>query len=71
VRSTRVTVKLKDAREYSRDRDTYKGMPADPLTRAELKQKFMLLTAVLPGGRQANLFDRFENLEAQQRVALA
>lgn len=71
VRSTRVTVRLKNGAEHVRDRDTYKGMPADPLTRAELRQKFMLLTAVLPRTDQSQLFDRFENLETQQRVALA
>ena len=71
VRTTRVTVRLKSGSELSRLRDTYKGMPADPLTRAELKQKFLLLTAALPGTDPTQLFERFEKLETQQRVALA
>ena len=71
VRSTRVVVKLKNGREVSRDRDTFKGMPRDPLSRPELKYKYMLLTKDLGEPRAASLFERLAHLEAEQRFSLA
>jgi len=60
VRSSTVTVTLKDGRKLVRRCDVYKGMPADPLNREELKRKFMLLTG---GGSDAASAARFERLE--------
>ena len=70
VRSSRVTVKLKDGRELSCDGNTYKGMPADPLTRADLKRKFMLLCADMDANAANDLFDRWSKLESQPKLKL-
>ncbi len=70
VRSSRVTVKLRNGREVSRDGNTYKGMPADPLTRADLKRKFMLLCADVDAAAANNLFDRWSKLEMQPNLKL-
>ena len=70
-RSTRVSVRLKDGREVARNGDTFKGMPIDPLNRAELRRKFMLLMADSGTDAAAGLFERLENLESQTRFSLA
>ena len=71
VRATRVTVKLKDGREYARACDTYKGMPANPLSRDELRRKFMLLSAAGDESAAAQLYQRLERMETLPRFALA
>ena len=43
-------MRLNDGRDFARDRNSYKGMPDDPLSQTELRRKFMLLTA---GGENA------------------
>jgi 2-methylcitrate dehydratase PrpD len=43
--ASRVTLKLKDGREVSAEAQDFKGMPAKPLTRAELREKFLKLVA--------------------------
>ena len=60
-----MTVTLKDGRKVSKRRDSYKGMPAEPLTTEDLKRKFMLLTG---GANDAASAARFERLE---KMALA
>jgi 2-methylcitrate dehydratase PrpD len=69
-RSTRVIVRLRDGREVARDGDTFKGMPADPLSRAELRRKFTLLTADSGAAAAASLFDRLERMETQKCFSL-
>ena len=69
VRSSRVTVRLKDGREFARGRDTYKGTPREPLSRAELRRKFMLLTA--GDAAAAQLFERLERMDRAPYFALA
>jgi 2-methylcitrate dehydratase PrpD len=71
VKSTRVVVKLKDGRELVRERATYKGMPSEPLSRTELRYKFMLLTRDLGEARASLLFERLEHLEQQKKFSLA
>ncbi len=68
VRSSRVTVTLKDGRLLVRDGDTYKGMPADPLTRDDLRRKFVLLCADMDATAANELFERWVRLESQSRV---
>jgi 2-methylcitrate dehydratase PrpD len=70
VRSSRVTVKLKDGRELSRDGNTYKGMPADPLSRADLRRKFMLLCADVDAKAADNFFECWSKLESQPNLKL-
>ncbi len=68
---TRLTVQLKDSRRFTRDGESFKGMPSDPLNRAELRTKFMLLTAAMAEPEAARLFERLEHLESQPRFSLA
>jgi len=65
--ATRVEIKLKDGRNFTREASTYQGMPGDPLPRAALKAKFMLLTKDAAGG--AALWDRLEGLETARDLA--
>jgi 2-methylcitrate dehydratase PrpD len=69
-RSTRVIVRLRDGREVARDGDTFKGMPADPLSRAELHRKFTLLTAGSGAAAAGSLFDRLERMETLKCFSL-
>jgi len=71
VRSTRVAVRLKDGRELAKDGDTFKGMPEEPLTRMELRRKFMLLSANTGDEVAARMFERLENLDREPRFSLA
>lgn len=68
VRSSRVTVTLKDGRELARDGNTYKGMPADPLSRDELRRKFILLMADMDAVVAHDIFARWSRLEREPRV---
>ena len=59
---SRVTVKLKDGRELSREEREFPGMPSRPLTKDELSEKFLRLTE----GRfaaPAAVLDRLSRLE--------
>ena len=61
--SSTLTVKLKDGRQFTAAGESFKGMPRDPLSRAELKHKYSLLMAGQTDvGR---VFSHLENLEAQ------
>ena len=70
VRSTRTGVRLKNGREFARELDSFKGMPDDPFSRAELRRKFMLLTAATGDAVAARLFERLEGLETERRFSL-
>jgi len=61
----RIVVRLKDGREFERDRNSYKGMPDDPLSAAELRRKFMLLAAGGENAAAARMFERLQNLESE------
>lgn len=71
-KASRVTVKLKNGRELVKEMHSYPGMPEEPLTTAELREKFDLLTAALPAERADQIFTQFlafedvENLRAIQ-----
>jgi 2-methylcitrate dehydratase PrpD len=67
---TRITVRLKDGRNFVRDGESFKGMPGNPLNRAELRSKFMLLTAAMGEPASAKLFERLDGLEKQTRFSL-
>jgi 2-methylcitrate dehydratase PrpD len=68
--NARVTVRLKDGRQFMRDSETFKGRPESPLSRAELRRKFLLSLA---GDEDAagQLFERLEHLETQPRFTVA
>ena len=61
---TRVTVRLKDGREFARETETVRGMPPNLFSRADLRRRFML-SAGANEAAAAKLFERLENLEAQ------
>ena len=71
VRSSTVTVTLKDGRKLSKSRDVYKGMPADPLNRDELKRKFMLLTGGANDAASAARFERLEKMTEAKKFSIA
>ena len=62
-KATRVTVRLKNGRALVREMHSYPGMPEEPLTIAELRNRFDLLTAALSPQRAALLFTQLLALE--------
>ncbi len=69
-RSVRLNIRLKDGREFARECDKFKGTPAEPLTREDLRRKFMLLTTEM-GAKAAPLFERLEKIESQPVFSVA
>ena len=63
-----VTVVLKDGRALARHADDFKGTPKSPLSDAELREKFLLLTAHCDKDAMARLFDRLANLENEREL---
>jgi 2-methylcitrate dehydratase PrpD len=63
-----VTVKLNDGREVSRRVTSFKGTPERPLERAELAEKFLLLTQRLGRDRMVTLFDRLQAIENEKTL---
>ena len=62
-KASRVTVKLKNGRELVKEMHSYPGMPEEPLTTAELRKKFDILTAALPAHRADQIFTQLLALE--------
>lgn len=64
----RVTVRLRSGQELTREVKSFKGSPADPLSRTEVAEKFFTLTAAI--GREAaqRLFQRVERLAQEKNV---
>ena len=58
-----VTVTLNDGRVLRHSVADFKGTPEQPLDRAELRKKFLLLTRHCGAGAMGDLFDRLQNLE--------
>jgi 2-methylcitrate dehydratase PrpD len=58
-----VTVTLKDGRVLTRFVAGFKGTPEQPLNRAELREKFLMLTRHCPPDHMGDMFDRLQNLE--------
>ncbi len=70
-RSAQVTVRLKNGKQYSRNCETYKGTPADPLDRDALRRKFSLLVGQAYGTPAESLFERMEHMEGLARFGVA
>jgi len=70
VRHTRITVHLKNGRNFTREGERFKGMPSDPLNRADLRRKFMLLTRSMGDKAATWLLDRLERAEAEPRFTI-
>jgi 2-methylcitrate dehydratase PrpD len=63
-----VTVTLKDGRTLSRSVASFKGTPDEPLSRVELRDKFLLLTQACDRRTMAAMFERLQNLENEDRL---
>ena len=62
-KASRVTVVLKDGRNFTQDQQYFPGMPQRRLTRESLRAKFDTLTAALPKLQASQLFDSLIALE--------
>jgi 2-methylcitrate dehydratase PrpD len=62
--ASRVTVRLKDGREFAQDTRSYPGLPDQPLSREELHRKFSALTSSLPKAAAERTFANLVALES-------
>jgi 2-methylcitrate dehydratase PrpD len=63
-----VTVTLKDGRVLTRAVADFKGTPERPLDRAELREKFRLLTRHCTADDMGAMLDRLQNLETESNL---
>jgi 2-methylcitrate dehydratase PrpD len=63
-----VSVTLKDGRTLTRRVDSFKGTPEQPLSREEMREKFLLLTRHCDRKAMARLFERLQNLESERSI---
>lgn len=66
--STLLTVRLKDGRELSIDAHDFEGMPSRPLSKEQLRAKFLKLTAGTKAFRPEAVLARLEALEDQASI---
>jgi 2-methylcitrate dehydratase PrpD len=66
-KATRVAVTLKDGRRLVQEMNDFPGMPTKPLSRDELRRKFLMLTASLPAAER--MFTQLIELESVARVS--
>jgi 2-methylcitrate dehydratase PrpD len=63
-----VSVTLNDGRVLTRRVDSFKGTPEQPLSRDEMREKFLLLTRHCHRGAMARLFERLQNIEDEKSL---
>jgi len=63
-----VTVALNDGRKLAKRVDSFKGTPEQPLDRAEMRDKFLLLTQHCDPAGMARLFNRLQTLETERSL---
>ena len=63
-----VTVTLNDGRALTRRVESFKGTPEQPLDRAEMREKFLLLTRHCDRAAMARLFERLQNVEDERNL---
>jgi len=61
--ASRVSVKLKDGREFTQELQHFPGMPQQPLTRGQLREKFNAVTSAASAAGADRLFDRIAAVE--------
>jgi 2-methylcitrate dehydratase PrpD len=66
--ATRLTVKLKDGRELVGEAHDYEGMPSRPLSREQLRAKFLKLTSGTQAYNPEAVFAKLEALETMESV---
>jgi 2-methylcitrate dehydratase PrpD len=59
----RVTLKLKNGKDVAAEGNSFKGMPSNPLTRPELLEKFLKLTAHRDRAKAERLFSQLAQAE--------
>ena len=67
--NTRVTVQLIDGRKFLRECGSFRGMPDQPLSREELRSKFML-AADMGEAASARLYNRLDRIETVPKFSL-
>jgi 2-methylcitrate dehydratase PrpD len=63
-----VTVTLNDGRALTRRVESFKGTPEQPLDRAEMRDKFLLLTKACDRSAMSRLFERLQNIESERNL---
>jgi 2-methylcitrate dehydratase PrpD len=63
-----VAVTLKNGRVLTRRVESFKGTPEQPLDRAEMRDKFLLLTQRCDRKAMERLFERLQGLEAERNL---
>jgi 2-methylcitrate dehydratase PrpD len=63
-----VTVRLKDGREVSQKVTSFKGTAERPLDQADLKEKFMLMTAHRDRAKMEAMFTRLQHIEGEKTL---
>ena len=63
-----VTVTLKDGRTFSQNVTAFKGTPERPLDRAELREKFLVVTRHLDRAKMLRIFERLQHLETEKTL---
>ncbi|MEO7727137.1 MAG: hypothetical protein ABIS45_07780, partial [Burkholderiales bacterium] len=61
--ASRVTVRLKDGREFTEDLAYFPGMPQQPLNHDQLREKFTTITQSVLGDTAGKLFDKLSAIE--------
>jgi 2-methylcitrate dehydratase PrpD len=69
--ASRVTMILSDGKVLEKDKDTFKGQPARPLTAGELRDRFETLSNSLDRKTARSILERLENLENEPRFHCA
>jgi 2-methylcitrate dehydratase PrpD len=63
-----VSIRLKDGRTFSEEVSAFKGTPEHPITNAELRQKFEMLTNDQSNFKTEDVFQRLLNLENEKSI---
>jgi 2-methylcitrate dehydratase PrpD len=63
-----VTVTLNDGRALTRRVESFKGTPEQPLDRAEMREKFLLLTRHCDRAAMARLFEQLQSIEDERNL---
>ena len=61
-----VTITTKDGRELTCCVEAFKGTPARPFERADMREKFLMLTRNHPDAE--TMFERLQSLEEEDRL---
>ena len=63
-----VTITLKDGRSFNQRTTAFAGTPERPLTVAQLKEKFLMLTHDFGEPGMTRAFNRLQNLESEKTL---